>query len=188
MSGNRRMLFMSKDKRYSISKRLSRHSWAKDGSQHRDYGPAIINSDGTRCWYHNGKRHRNNRPAIVYLNGDKFWWQHGVTLNQDILENFQEFTMSINEMIKSITNMTGSMRVQMRYRTGYARMCGMDSVQWTKWKVGEVFIAFHDGEVYEIGANECGEFSPSTDECNDFPNCFRKEGWSGEGYYLQLGV
>lgn len=54
--------------------------WMKKGLLHRDNDmPAIIYQNGTRCWFWNGKQHRgNNLPAVEYLNGEKEWWVDGI--------------------------------------------------------------------------------------------------------------
>lgn len=53
-----------------------RTSYYKDPSLltfHRDDGPAIIWSTGTKHWYIDGKRHRIGGPASEYFEGGKEW-------------------------------------------------------------------------------------------------------------------
>ena len=45
---------------------------------HRENGPALINSNGTKFWYKNGHRHRENGPTIIYPNGIKKWYKYGL--------------------------------------------------------------------------------------------------------------
>jgi len=48
-----------------------------NGDLHREDGPAIIQSSGTKQWLINGKLHREDGPAIEYSNGSKDWWIEG---------------------------------------------------------------------------------------------------------------
>lgn len=50
---------------------------------HREDGPAIENSNGTKIWYKNGVRHRDDGPAIEYASGAKQWWHHGRIHRED---------------------------------------------------------------------------------------------------------
>lgn len=40
-------------------------SFFKNGELHRDFGPAIINQNGSRIWYKEGKLHREDGPALI---------------------------------------------------------------------------------------------------------------------------
>ncbi len=53
--------------------------WCKHGEYHRDNGPAIIYSDGSREWYWRGMRHRNeyDMPAIICADGTQRWYRYG---------------------------------------------------------------------------------------------------------------
>ena len=42
--------------------------------RHREDGPAIEYSNGTKSWYLNGKRHREDGPAIENADGSKYWY------------------------------------------------------------------------------------------------------------------
>jgi hypothetical protein len=44
---------------------------------HRNDGPAVIYTNGTKSWWQHGKLHRGDGPAIEYANGDKWWFLHG---------------------------------------------------------------------------------------------------------------
>jgi hypothetical protein len=46
----------------------------KLGQRHREDGPAVEFSDGTKEWWINGHCHREDGPAIQYPNGDKDWY------------------------------------------------------------------------------------------------------------------
>ena len=48
------------------------------GQLHREYGPAVVTSDGSKYWYQNGQLHRIDGPAVEYPDGERAWWQHGL--------------------------------------------------------------------------------------------------------------
>ena len=52
--------------------------WKNDkGEWHRENGPAIELSNGTKSWYLNGKLHRIGGPAIEWSSGSKEWFLNG---------------------------------------------------------------------------------------------------------------
>jgi hypothetical protein len=53
------------------------------GEYHREDGPAIEYSDGTKQWWINGKRHRKYGPAVEYSNGNKEWYLNGKWHRED---------------------------------------------------------------------------------------------------------
>jgi hypothetical protein len=53
------------------------------GELHREYGPAIEETNGTKWWYINGERHRTDGPAIEWDNGDKEWFINGERHRED---------------------------------------------------------------------------------------------------------
>ena len=55
----------------------SRRYYNALGQLHRDNGPAIVFSSGSREWYRNGLRHRTDGPAFVSPIGVKEWYLHG---------------------------------------------------------------------------------------------------------------
>ncbi len=52
--------------------------WYLNGKRHRVDGPAIECADGSKSWYLNGKLHRTDGPAVEYANGSKEWYLDGV--------------------------------------------------------------------------------------------------------------
>jgi hypothetical protein len=42
---------------------------------HREDGPAVIHTDGTRYWCRNGAFHRSDGPAVIHPDGRQEW--HG---------------------------------------------------------------------------------------------------------------
>ena len=61
-----------------------RIEWYNDkGQYHREDGPAIECSNGTKLWYLNGQRHRENGPAAEWSDGYKSWWLNGQLHRED---------------------------------------------------------------------------------------------------------
>ena len=56
--------------------------WYINGELHREGGPAIEWANGTKYWYINGERHREGGPAIEWANGDKEWFLNGKKLTE----------------------------------------------------------------------------------------------------------
>jgi hypothetical protein len=63
--------------------------WYINDKLHREDGPVIEYANGTTCWYLDGKLHRENGPAIESANGDKLWYLNGKNLTE---EEFKERT------------------------------------------------------------------------------------------------
>lgn len=59
------------------------YKWYLNGKLHREDGPAIEFSDGTKKWFLNGQLHRINGPAIEYPNGSKYWYLNGLRHRTD---------------------------------------------------------------------------------------------------------
>ena len=53
-----------------------------NGEVHREDGPAIEYSNGTKYWYLNGKRHRENGP-VVECGAYKYWFLQGEELTEE---------------------------------------------------------------------------------------------------------
>lgn len=49
-----------------------------NGDLHRENGPAIEWSDGTKEWYVRGVRHRSDGPAVIYPSNTKAWYKNGI--------------------------------------------------------------------------------------------------------------
>lgn len=52
--------------------------WFQHGIRHREDGPAIIRSSGTKAWYKDGDLHREDGPAVEWANGAKEWYLNGL--------------------------------------------------------------------------------------------------------------
>jgi hypothetical protein len=57
--------------------------WYKNDLRHREDGPAIIGSNGTKKWYFEGKLHRTDGPAVIYSWGSKYWYLNGKLLTHE---------------------------------------------------------------------------------------------------------
>ena len=44
---------------------------------HREDGPAMERTDGSKFWYKNRLYHREDGPAREYADGDKYWYKNG---------------------------------------------------------------------------------------------------------------
>lgn len=53
------------------------YSDAKCTKHHREDGPAVENSNGTKMWWINGRRHREDGPAVEWADGTKYWFVDG---------------------------------------------------------------------------------------------------------------
>ena len=58
---------------YNVKVFEDRTEWRLDGSFHREDGPAIVWSNGTKFWYRHGKISREDGPACKYSDGTKLW-------------------------------------------------------------------------------------------------------------------
>ena len=56
--------------------------WYVNGKYHREDGPAIEYADGLKFWFVKGKRHREDGPACEYANGVKYWYVNGKELSE----------------------------------------------------------------------------------------------------------
>ena len=75
---------MSDYKEYIVRVYYDRTQWRnKEGQLHREDGPAVEWSDGTKSWYQYEKRHREDGPAVEYANGDKCWYKNGLQHRED---------------------------------------------------------------------------------------------------------
>ena len=80
--------------RYHIEVNTYGTRWYRNamGQLHRDDGPAVEWSNGTKSWYQNGLRHRTDGPAIEYSDSGKVWFINGEELSED------EFNQSVKRL------------------------------------------------------------------------------------------
>ena len=63
---------------YIVKVYSDRTEWFLNGKLHREDGPAIESSSGSKFWFLNGKRHREDGPALEYANSNKLWYNNGL--------------------------------------------------------------------------------------------------------------
>lgn len=70
--------------------------WFKKGTEifHKEDGPAIELTNGSRFWYQNGKRHRLDGPAREYNSGHKYWYIEGIRYSE---EEFNKTVEKLNQ-------------------------------------------------------------------------------------------
>ena len=54
--------------------------WKKNGKFHREDGPAVIDSNGTKEWHLKGERHREDGPADIDSNETEVWRVDGIEI------------------------------------------------------------------------------------------------------------
>jgi hypothetical protein len=57
--------------------------WYKDGGLHREDGPAVVAPSGEQFWYQNNIRHRIGGPAVDWANGNREWYKDGKLHRED---------------------------------------------------------------------------------------------------------
>jgi len=70
-------------KEYTVKVFDNRVEWYFEGKLHREGGPAVEWSDGTKEWWKNGEHHREDGPAIEYSCGKKYWYKDGKLHRED---------------------------------------------------------------------------------------------------------
>ena len=70
---------------FGYSVKITKYSirWYRNGKSHREDGPAVEQSDGTKSWYRNGNLHREDGPAVEWSDGTKFWYRDGELHRKD---------------------------------------------------------------------------------------------------------
>ena len=75
-------------KEYTVKVYSNRTEWYFNGQFHRDDGPAVEWSNGSKLggskfWYRNGQRHRDDGPALEWVDGSKSWYLEGKKLTEE---------------------------------------------------------------------------------------------------------
>ena len=67
---------------------------------HREDGPAVEYTDGSKAWYINGQRHREDGRAIEWNDGYEAWYINGVMLTkQEFLKRTaKEIVLTLDEI------------------------------------------------------------------------------------------
>jgi hypothetical protein len=71
---------------------------------HREDGPAIEYTNGSKFWFINGRLHREDGPAIEYSDGSKYWYLNGKHLTEEehAKQIAKEVTVSIDDIAKML--------------------------------------------------------------------------------------
>jgi hypothetical protein len=72
-----------KSKETKIDECGTKRWYNEQGELHREDGPAVKRTDGSKYWYLNGKLHREDAPAVEWENGYKEWWKNGNCHRED---------------------------------------------------------------------------------------------------------
>jgi hypothetical protein len=67
---------------YKVNVYDDRSVWYLNGKVHRENGPAVEWSEGTKDWYLNGELHRVDGPAVEWSDGGKEWHLNGLELTE----------------------------------------------------------------------------------------------------------
>ena len=74
-------------------------SWYLNGQLHREDGPAIEWTDGSKFWFINGQRHREDGPAVVRPNRPNSWYLNGEQLTESEFNNRTKIKeLTVNEI------------------------------------------------------------------------------------------
>lgn len=62
--------------------------WRKDGLLHREDGPAVEYTNGTKQWWINGEHHREDGPAVINVStGTNLWYLNGEPSTEEFVMN-----------------------------------------------------------------------------------------------------
>ena len=74
--------------------------WWLNGERHREDAPAVEHANGNKSWWLNGKRHREDGPAIEYTDGYKEWYLNGLhhTEKEFKMKTAKEIVLTMDEI------------------------------------------------------------------------------------------
>ena len=73
--------------------------WYLEDQRHREDGPAVECSDGSTSWWKHGELHRLDGPAIEYPDGTKFWYEHGKFIRKEVPEDKKNVWFKLDERV-----------------------------------------------------------------------------------------
>ena len=76
-----------------------------DAQYHRESGPAVIYTTGTKVWYKEDKFHRESGPAVIYADGYKAWFIEGKRLSEE------EFNNRNNKVVLTIAEIAEKLNI-----------------------------------------------------------------------------
>ena len=80
---NKQMTVLHREDGPAVERTDGSKSWYINGICHREDGPAIEWSGGSKAWWVNGKLHREDGPAVEWTVGNKEWWVNGKRHRED---------------------------------------------------------------------------------------------------------
>jgi hypothetical protein len=88
---------------YIEIKQLGNKVYYKDKAMtivHREDGPAIYYTDGSKSWHLNGMFHREDGPAIEWSDGSKSWYLNGKKLTEQefLKQTAKEIVLTMDEI------------------------------------------------------------------------------------------
>jgi hypothetical protein len=78
-----------------ISPSGDKYWYNENGNYHRDDGPAIEFTSGTKMWHINGVNHREDGPAIMYSDGECQWYINGEYIHVKSQKEFEQYKVLI---------------------------------------------------------------------------------------------
>ena len=79
-----------------------RKYWFLNGQLHREYGPAVEQTDGYKAWFKHGDLHREDGPAIEHPNGSKYWFLNGKHLTKREWEKWMGKTLVYFSLLENM--------------------------------------------------------------------------------------
>jgi hypothetical protein len=76
--------------------------WYINNKLHREDGPASEYANGYKHWFVNGKRHREDGPAVEYLDGSKYWYINDKQLTKEEFNNRNKPCIGKKVLIDSV--------------------------------------------------------------------------------------
>jgi len=74
---------------FHIDKHGNKFWYDDDGLMHREDGPAIEFTSGSKVWRIHGKLHREDGPAIEYIHGNRYWYYNDKAIDCGSQEEFE---------------------------------------------------------------------------------------------------
>jgi hypothetical protein len=75
--------------------------WYLNDELHREDGPAVESSSGTKMWWLNGNLHREDGPAVEWTNDTKEWWLNGKQYSE---EDWKKEVAQLNNPCSPVEN------------------------------------------------------------------------------------
>ena len=81
----------------------TKHWYNEKGKYHRENGPAIEFTNGSKFWIINGKLHREDGPAIERTDGSnkEEWWVNEKQVPQDLVKSLSKIKADLTVETKS---------------------------------------------------------------------------------------